>query len=280
MAIGDQRKISWIASFPKSGNTWLRLIIDRLMRPGAEVDVNGASGRLPYFASKLSHALRSSGIYLDEKTSTQVRKYWYSAQESVATNAEGTIFLKTHNIATTFDTGPFPHPKFTRSAVYILRDPRDVALSYAHHYQCSLDVAVEAMCNEGLTLFKSEEPEKTELLKSWGQHVEAWTTPKQYPVLVLQYEELLADPASNIRRLAEFLKLPSDQETVRVVAESTDFAVLKANEKRQGFSEATNPEGFFRSGTARQWENSSQSKSLEPLVNAFRATMTRWGYLP
>ena len=248
------RRITWIASYPKSGNTWVRAIVECIVHPERPLDINALGGTAPSFARLTEKYVAKNGISIPASAPGEVRRWWTAVQRELYQQADE-IFLKTHNVAATFDTGPFPDPDSSARAIYILRDPRDVALSYAHHYRYTLGLAVVALCTSSAFNVKQEAPGLTELLMSWGEHVQGWTSLKSCPLLVLRYEDLLADPGAGVRQIAAFLDKPLSSEQVDAIVAATSFEQLKSQEKARGFNESVRRDGFFRIGTAGQWRD-------------------------
>jgi hypothetical protein len=167
----------------------------------------------------------------------------------------------------------------TKSVIYIVRDPRDVAISFAHHYGRSLGRAVAALCSSWSFNFEPEQMGRTELLTSWGEHVAAWTSLKRFPVLVLRYEDLLANVGAQIRLIAGFLDKQVSEQQVRDVVAATAFEQLRRQEAERGFSEAVRARGFFRVGKAQQWREVRDQSVFQPLLDRFDRLMRRYGYL-
>ena len=274
-----KKNLVWIASYPKSGNTWMRFIVDRLLRPETEFDINESARQSLGFVHVTAQAIRERGVLLTDENYTDVRKFWRDVQHAISGSGRDRIILKTHNIAARFDTGPFPDPAVTQSAIYLVRDPRDVAISYAHHYKTDVGSAVEMLCQPLTTLCQSNEMEKTELLKSWGQHVTAWTAEKPFPVLVLRYEDLQADTLAAIRKVAAFLDVSCDEDRAAEIAEETGFDNLKAQEKASGFVDSVTTDGFFRTGQSQQWRDYETPADFQPLLQDFAEIMERYGYV-
>ena len=273
------RQITWLASYPKSGNTWLRAIVDRLVRPERPFDVNALGETAPAFSGLTERFIAKLGGAVPLSSRGEVRRYWAATQHAICSSSEQEIFLKTHNVAAKFDCGYFPDPNLTRSVIYIVRDPRDVALSYAHHYKMTLGLAVVALCTSSAFNIKQEALGLTELLMSWGEHVQGWTSLKACPLLVLRYEDLLADPATAVRQIATFLNKPLSADRVAEIVSATSFDQLQGQEKAHGFNEAVRRDGFFRAGTAGQWRDAQDQSIFQPLLDKNARMMRRYDYL-
>ncbi|HEX2477915.1 MAG TPA: sulfotransferase domain-containing protein [Geminicoccaceae bacterium] len=273
------RQITWLASYPKSGNTWLRAIVDRLVRPECPFDVNALGETAPAFSGLMERFIADHGIEVPISAPGEVRRYWAATQDAICSSSETEIFLKTHNVAAKFDCGHFPDPSLTKAVIYMLRDPRDVAISFAWHYRHPLGLAVAALCSSSAFNFKPHQIGRTELLTSWGEHVAGWTALKRFPLLVLRYEDLLANAEAEIRRIAGFLGKQASEKQVQDIAAATSFEQLRRQEAERGFREAVRSGGFFRVGKAQQWRDVRNQKVFQPLLDRFSGLMGRYGYL-
>jgi hypothetical protein len=273
------RRIHWIASYPKSGNTWVRAIVECIVHPERPLDINALGRTAPSFARLTQKYVERNGIGVPASAPGEVRRWWTPVQREICEAADDEIFLKTHNVAAKFDSGPFPDPASSAGAIYILRDPRDVALSYAHHYKYTLGLAVVALCTSSAFNIKQEQPGLTELLMSWGEHVQGWTSLKACPLLVLRYEDLLADPAAAVRQIGEFLDKPLFPDQAAAIAAATSFDQLQGQEKTHGFNESVRRDGFFRAGTAGQWRDHADPSVFQPLLDKNARMMRKHGYL-
>ena len=273
------RQITWLASYPKSGNTWLRAIVDRLVRPERPFDVNALGETAPAFSGLTERFIAKQGVEVSRSAPGEVRRYWAATQHAICSSSEQEIFLKTHNVAAKFDCGYFPDPNLTRSVIYIVRDPRDVAISFAYHYGRPLGRAVAVLCSSWSFNFKPQQMGRTELLTSWGEHVAAWTALKRFPLLVLRYEDLLANAEAGVRRIAGFVGKEVSDKQVRNIVAATSFGQLRRQEAERGFTEAVRARGFFRVGKAQQWRAVKDQSVFQPLLDRFSRLMRRYGYL-
>lgn len=273
------RRINWIASYPKSGNTWVRAIVDRIVHPEQPLDINLLGRTAPSFARLTQEFLDDHKLQLPAAAPGEVRRHWTAVQKQICEAFEHDVFLKTHNVAARFDCGPFPDPGSTASAIYVVRDPRDVALSYAYHYKYSLGLAVVALCTSTAFNIKQQDLGKTELLMSWGEHVYGWTSLKACRLLVLRYEDLLSNCAACVHEIGRFLERPLARHQVDDIVAATSFEQLKHQETEHGFKEAVRPEGFFRVGRAEQWREVADQSVFQPIIDKNRRMMRRYGYL-
>jgi hypothetical protein len=241
--------------------------------------VNALGETAPAFSGLTARLIADRGVEVPVSAPGEVRRYWAATQHAICSSSDKEIFLKTHNVAAKFDCGHFPDLSLTKSAIYIMRDPRDVAISFAWHYRYSLGLAVAALCSSSTFNFKPQLIGRTELLTSWGEHVAAWTALKRIPLLVLRYEDLLADAGTGVRRIAEFLGNQLSEKQVKEVVAATSFEQLRRQESERGFAEAVRSGGFFRVGRAQQWREVKDQSVFRPLLDGFARPMRRYGYL-
>ena len=246
------KNIVWLASYPKSGNTWIRAIVFSALF--GQMTIHELGGMIPnfaFFASQLNDGnFESPG---------QIRHFWEHAQSRLCQSAgNDRILIKTHNAAGIYDVGEFPSRKYSEKAVYVVRDPRDVAVSYSSHFGLSLESAINSLINESNMNFKPEDMSRGEFLSSWGNHVKSWQH-VPIPVLQLRYEDLIENPVKHIEEVLSFLDI-KPVITIEDIVTMTSFEKLAKQEKTEGFAEAGKNEPFFRQGKQTQWMKFDENK--------------------
>ncbi|MEM7526021.1 MAG: sulfotransferase domain-containing protein [Pseudomonadota bacterium] len=186
--------------------------------------------------------------------------------------------MKTHNLNAKFGEHHFTSEKYTFSVIYLVRDPRDVLVSYAKHSGLSLDDMRDAMLFPRHKI--GEGPDYVEFIGDWRTHVLTWEKALSRPRLLLRYEDLIDDPITQFRRLADFTGVRIADPDLAEIVDSVHFDALKAREERDGFDEATKNSVFFRQGTVGGWRELDYARYIEPLERAFGPTMARLGYAP
>ena len=164
------KKITWISSYPKSGNTWIRAIIFCALR--GYLDLNQIGDLIPNF-SIFPNNLKNKNF----SSPLDIRYRWSQAQKILVSKNENNIILKTHNAAGKYDFGFFPQEEFTLNAIYVVRDPRDVAVSYSKHFKTSIRDAVRRINSETHALSPdkhSNSNKGAEFTSSWKSHVQGW----------------------------------------------------------------------------------------------------------
>lgn len=277
--------IVWLASFPKSGNTWLRILLANLLTPGdGPVDIN----RLQLNSCPLVNRHRLDNMVLIDTsllTREELDLLRPRVAETVAADSAERVYVKVHDNYRTNRVGKSLFARGRRNrALYIVRDPRDVAVSLSHHSGETIDRAISELnsphhaISTAIGFWTKQIPQ---LLTDWSRHVESWTGQRDLPVHVLRYEDLQADPIGTFGKAAAFLGLDTPRTAVEQAVRRSDFAELQRQEQRAGFRErqreSTAP--FFRAGRVGGWREVLTPEQQHAIVVAHRSVMARFGYI-
>ncbi len=276
--------ILWLASYPKSGNTWTRNFLHNLLNilegtdDGNPQNINAMN---EFTAWEI--AARWYEKYLDkpvvECAREEIAKVRPKVQQDIAENTDGLAMIKTHH-ALVVDRGvPTINTAVTSGAVYIVRNPLDVAISFSHHMSADIDTAIEEMAVENLETGVTDRS-VYEVYGSWSQHVASWTRKSHRAIYVMRYEDMLADPFHIFGGLARHLLLRPNEEQLRLAIQRSSFDVLKKQEDEGGFKEKPDKaERFFREGKAGQWHEKLTRRQVRRIVQDHHVQMARFGYL-
>jgi hypothetical protein len=273
-------KIIWLASYPKSGNTWLRAFLHNFLRNPAE----------PYELNRLDeYSLGdSAGQYyqkflrkpIREMTDDEVMVLRPKVQEMHARTRPDNVFVKTHNALVEYLDRPMIAMEHTAGAIYVVRNPLDVVLSHADHYGESVDRSVDIMNSENA---KAATGDHTvfELQCSWSRNVESWTGRPHRALHVMRYEDMHMRPLETFSGLVRFLGLPEERERLRRAIEQSSFKALRKQEEEHGFRErSAAQQRFFREGKIGTWRDKLTPAQVEALVAVNETQMRRFGYWP
>jgi aryl sulfotransferase len=270
----------WLASYPKSGNTWLRVVIATLLS-GRPADSN-AIPLLNALASDRSQfddvlGIESADLTVEQETNLRPRAY-----EIWAAEASQPIYCKTHDAYHRTSAGePLFPTAVTPGAVYVVRDPRAVAVSLAHHTARTVDEAIAFMNNPAAAFSVPAGHLPRQLhqrLERWHDHVESWLA-APFPVHLVRYEDMHSDPHAVFAGIAAFLGLPFDPERIAAAIETAAFPRLQALEQAVGFSEKPiQAAAFFREGSVDGWRRTLLPEQAARIVDANEAVMLRLGY--
>lgn len=271
--------IIWLASYPKSGNTWLRAFLANYLADRAEpVDIN----TLPDFAygdMRSNYYAQVSGKPAETLGWEEINRLRPRVHRFLAQSRPGLVFVKTHTVLTTIKGVPTITPDATAAAVYVVRNPLDVAVSFAHHYGLSAAEGARAVCFTALQI----EPKRGHILQpvsDWTTHVESWRRAPGLPLLLLRYEDMVADAARCFARVVEFLRLPADPPRLERAVRHSSFAALTEQERQRGFVERSrSAERFFRRGGVGGYRCELAAADVDAIVARHRPLMAELGYL-
>ena len=261
----------WIASYPKSGNTWVRSIIHAGLT--GSLDINRLSITSRGFASKVAELHRGKiALQFPEEASS----FWATCQRRLSFDLNGKkAFLKTHNAAVKCGGEKFPLTDTSNGVIYIVRDPRDVIISYSNHYRIEPREAFDRIHSQHNHIWATDSLERFEFLSRWDTHVLSWNS-LSIPKLFLRYEDMLETPERSIKKIFEFLDLEPVISTEKIV-DLTNFANLSKQEAVNGFNEGVNGATFFNQGKSQQWKDLDLAL-LNEVTEAFGEAMGVFGY--
>lgn len=275
---GGARTLVWLASYPKSGNTWLRAFLANYFIDSPQpVSINEMQ-KISFGDSSAPSYAELGGCDPVLLTPAQLAPLRDRHLARVSGNAP-VNFVKTHNANIRVSGRLLIPPRLTKAAVYVLRDPRDLVVSYADHFALSPAGAAAAIAEKGNRVPASART-VTQFLGDWSSHVRGWTRAKGFPVLVLRYEDMLADPRAAFERVLRLIGAPVDTCVLDQATRFASFEVLAAQEVAQGFREKGSTQArFFRKGAAGQWREVLPPEVVARIEAEHGEQMRRHGYL-
>ena len=273
--------IIWLASYQKSGNTWVRAFLHHLF--------TNADKPLPLSATRGGEVSASSSSLhwyqtLDPRPSTdwtseEVAGMRPKVQQMIAASRQGSVFCKTHLPLLKIHDMPTIDMSVTAGAIYIVRDPRDIALSFADYHGISIAAAIDSLATPNLEIPASER-QVAEPLGGWSQHVGSWTARPSPAIHIVRYEDLHADACGAFAKLVKFLGLDASAKRIAKAVDNTSFATLRALEDKDGFDERSPAqERFFRKGVAGAWREEMTQEQAQTVVDAHHSQMEKFGYV-
>jgi len=245
--------IYWIASYPKSGNNWTRAFLTDLITDGAR----SATGQSPqivldetlgrFYKPFLKKSLETAS----EMELAAIRPH---AHRMIARKAQNFVLLKTHSLLGLHHGTPTVTFDVTAGAVYLMRNPLDVAVTYTEHRKKDLDDTIAAM-NHSERIPNHPATRSYEIIGSWSENVASWTKPHDR-VLVLRHEDMLADPAAAFGSMVQFLKMDVSAEQLSRALESSQS----------------------RAEIPGLWRKELSEEQVATLVRRHEVTMKRFGY--
>jgi hypothetical protein len=277
-------KVIWLASYPKSGNTWMRVLLSNYLQYSTTpADINKLDGG-PIASARVWFD-EWAGIEASAMDDSVIERLRPDVYRCMAGESPDTLYMKVHDAWGQTDQGEALFPAdVTAGVIYILRNPLDLALSCAHHWGVTVDKATEFMCDPEFVMARSIgglSDQLRQCLRSWSDHLKTWLDESGLPVHILRYEDLLDDTEAAFGGVVRFLGLPYDKARIRQSVAFSDFSELQRQEREKGFREASMqaPGPFFRHGKAGAWRKELPIDRVERLTKAHGALMKRFGYL-
>ncbi len=276
--------IIWIASYPKSGNTYIRSFLSAYYFT--------SDGKFNFDLLKNIKQFPNAEFFKGPVNSVDVASdNWLLAQKEIK-NDRKIKFLKTHNFLGAYDNKPFTTIEYTLGAVYIIRDPRNVITSVKNHWSFNYDEAYKFMTdtNNG-TKSDLDDYSTYSHLGTWAEHYKSWATTKNFRKLIIKYEDLENNKYETFRDVIVFLNAISNRtervnkQKLKNAIDSTNFTVLKNLEQNKGFEEALYSKSekkfksFFNLGFNNRWKKILPSDITDKIEGSFNKEMKEIGYL-
>lgn len=272
--------IIWLASYPKSGNTWLRAFLANYLSNAQQaLPINDLPNHI-LGDNMVVHYLQYSGLKAEQLDRPTIARLRPAVHKWLAASRAEDVFVKTHNVVAKVDGVPLITPSATAGAIYVVRNPFDVAISFSHHYQVTMDRAVESLIEANYFL-PAQGAQIEQYLGSWGRHVTSWTKAPGMTRHLMRYEDMIAQPLKAFGELTRFLGLPQDMDRLKRAIRFSDFKELSRQETTVRFVESR-PDGktkFFRQGQSGGWRQTLTQGQIDKLVEAFRPLLQELGYL-
>ncbi|MDH3667125.1 MAG: sulfotransferase domain-containing protein [Paracoccaceae bacterium] len=276
MAAGSGNLI-WIASYPKSGNTWMRMFLANYMAPRSD----GQPFRLTDLGATSSSDARVRDISraVGQDCHEMAPEELYRGRQrhlEILSASEKPTLLKTHMPnAILFGMSLIP-AELSRCAIYIVRNPLDIVPSYAHYMELDIERSVELLASSK-NWTRGNERQITQMVGDWSMHVRSWLSVDDFPVLVVRYEDLIDDPAKHFANVVETIGMPLDDAKLNHAIEASRFDELQAQDKQVGYSGRDVP--FFRKGIKGDWKDTLPEDLSKKVISDHGKVMAFLRYL-
>ena len=279
--------IIWLASYPKSGNTWLRAILSSYFySKDGKFDFD-LLNKIDSFPSNRFFKNYPDKFEKPEDTT----KYWLKEQEKI-NKSKNITFFKTHNALCKINGNRFTNNENTLGAIYIVRDPRNVITSLSHHYQISKEDALNFMLDEkrGIVSKVDNRYISFQPLFSWILNQKSWVENRNFPVLTIRYEDLQQETFNTFKKVLDFInKLTNskklfDKEKAKESIKNCNFENLKKLEKEKGFAEAITKKGsnekliFFNLGEDNNYKKLLSNDLIIKMNDLFQNELVKYNY--
>ena len=279
--------IIWLASYPKSGNTWVRSMIAALIHSNDGVFNFELLKNIQQFPEKKFF----KDIINDFSNFDEIKQNWIEAQERINLNNQINIF-KTHQGKYTVGEHNFTNNDNTLGVIYVVRDPRNLIKSISNHFTLDLEKSYHFLTSSEIIGNGKSWSERQDgmynLLGRWNDHYRSWTRVKDN-LLLVKYENLILDPKNELVKIIKFLKkfinFETNENKNNKILETTSFENLKSMENKGLFKEnVLNKEtkskvDFFHLGPENNWQNLLDKKMAEDIEKKFKNEMKELEYI-
>ena len=282
--------IFWIASYPKSGNTWLRTLISTYYYSKNGIFDQSILKNIGQFPEKRHFV----GFNYDQENVADTTKLWIKSQEKI--NADKKIrFFKTHNVFGKVNGYDFTNKQNSAGCIYVVRDPRNVITSLKNHYEMNYETSLKWMTNSKNYIYdirnvKEDGYSDFQFISSWNMNYKSWRVQKKIPIKIIQYEDLLKETYVVFKDIIEFInktlniKEEVNRDKLKNSVNSTHFNKLKSDEKKNGFVEAVPSKKnekkipFFNLGPDNDWRKILDKDQQSNLTKIFKEDLIELGY--
>jgi len=279
----NEKKIVWLASYPKSGNTWFRVFLTNLLRENAQpAHINEL--KETSIASARNTFDEITGLPSEDLTHEEIDALRPEVYQRIAAEADDFVFKKVHDAYTYLPDGrPIFPAEASHAVIYFVRDPLDVAVSFAHHSAKKPEEMLKTLNNPKFSFCGKRNRFYNQLrqkLGTWSQHVKSWVDQSNIPVHILRYEDMQNATFQTFQSAVKFLKLDKSDEAIQKAIELSDLSVLQQQEQEQGFREKMiKAESFFRKGSIGEGKQLFSEQQKNEIIENHIDILERFGYL-
>ena len=292
----NDKKMFWISSYPKSGNTWLRLILCGLFfTEDGNLNNFDLLKKIPGFDSLKNFSFVKekslkdydiifNGTEYNEESVLTYSKYWIEAQKRISIDKGKFGLFKTHNARVKINNNYYTDSSITLGFIYISRDPRDIVISYSKHINKNIDETIRFLLDGQIMKKEKIGNKMPEIILNWRDHYLSWKKFSEVPSLFLKYEDMLNNIELEIQKITNFfyknynIKITNESSKIKNIIKSTKFDNLKKKEFQYGFPEHSHST-FFRKGQQKQWSKILNQKQIEAIEEKFKNQLIELNYI-
>lgn len=275
------KKIIWITSYPKSGNTWMRfLIANYFFNKSKEFNFN-IIDYIKKFTTEAGYDIKDK----PPKDLKDISKKWVKIQRDWEIINGDVVFLKNHNANIEIEGTQFLDEMSTLAIIHIIRDPRDLVISASNFWKKDYDWVINKICNANNNImYGSKNNYDLEVHGSWKTNFISWNkTKSKLPYILIRYEDLIDNCEKEFTSVVSFLSkiigFSPDEQQIKFSIENSQFNQLSLNEKKYGFKEVSKGQSFFYQGTSGQWKRYLSAKQVFKIEKSNYEEMKMLKYL-
>ena len=275
------KNIVWLASYPKSGNTWFRMFLANYEKDREsavsfeEIESTPIASSAVDFEEQIG--MNPFELYPEEVDSYRPDMYRILSEE---VEKGKILYKKAHDAYTLNCNGePLFPEEVSKCAVYFVRNPLDVCVSYANHGAGKTEKTVDFILDETSSL-AGKRKQLRQILMSWKSHVQSWEKQSAIPVHSVRYEDMLKKPIETFGGIVRFLSLEYDEERLKRAINNSDFRTLQNMENEKGFQEKMQKcKQFFWKGKIGNYRDYLSEEQIKKIVEYNYDTMKEFGYI-
>ena len=277
--------IIWIASYPKSGNTYLRSFL------------------ASYYYSKDGNFSFNHLLKIHQFPNIKLSKFTPESKEEASKNwmfNQNSFFdrdtlnlIKTHNCLYPYKKNNFTSKNETIGAIYIVRDPRNLITSLKHHYSIDYEKAMKLMLDKNSSLLEESHDKDFSnftYLNSWSDHYNSWKNSSDFKTLFIKYEDLEKNKKEIFIKMINFInEITKNNEKINEKKlfnsiRTTNFSTLKNKELNEGFEESVYSKNtgkkikFFNLGFNNRWQKILPEDIKKKLNEIFKKNLDELNY--
>ena len=278
-----KKNIIWLASYPKSGNTWFRVFLTNLMSDSdIPANINDLAETTISSSRKIFDeytGLSSSDLTFDEIDRLRPDVYRLQSMES-----EEMLFKKVHDkyYFVSKNKALFPS-EISKGIIYFIRNPFDVLVSFAYHSARPVEKMISnfsdskyAFCDKNDKL----QNQLRQIIGGWSDHIKSWTEQSNIPVHIVRYEDMINNTYDSFNKAIKFIGLDNSKSKISDAINKSDFSVLVKQEQEEGFKEKMiRSKSFFRKGKIGDWRNYLDENIIDEIISNNKDVMLKFGYL-
>ena len=276
--------ITWIASYPKSGNTWMKLFLKSYFSSeNKSFSINSKTDDF-FNVETFPVSKKFNELNIDYKNFANIAKNWINMQSLINLNNKNN-YIKTHNAMCSINNHDFTDNENTLGAIYIVRDPRDIAVSYSAFLDLKLDETIDFMLSPSCfeeDIFENVRYKKS-IMGNWAYHYKSWKNYNAREVIIIKYEDMLNDPKMTFLKVLTFLNkidnIKINKQKMAKAIDQTTFKNLQELEEKEGFDENPSNKSFFRKGKEGEWKKILDKDQQQRIEKEFKNEMKELGYL-
>jgi len=279
----NKKNIIWLASYPKSGNTWFRVFLTNLLsNSDTPANINDLAETSISSSRKIFDdytGLSSADLTFEEIDRLRPDVYRMQSEES-----NELLFKKVHDqYYLVDDQQPLFPSEISKGSIYFIRNPLDVLVSFAYHSARPVEKMIGALNNSTYAFCDKNtklQNQLRQILGSWSDHVQSWTEQQAIPVHVIRYEDMVLNTFETFSKAVQFIGLNKTDDEIQNAIQKSDFNVLSGQEKESGFKEKMiKSKSFFRKGKIGDWKNHVDESIKNEIIKNHQTIMKQYGYL-